>query len=1271
MAVSMVCGNFTRFTTAKDDPNLGAKFTDWLAKFENELIAWGVDDDRQRKALLLSHAGDGAWEKWLTCTTEEKGDDKAYDSAKKTLSDYFDKKRDPDFEVTKFRECVQKPEQSIDSYVTQLRSLVRYCDFGNRADDEIKLQIKLNCASSRLRRKAFAEPQWKLDDLVKYARALEISNKQASEIEHIPTNVNAVKFMRSRQQGAARAAVTRNRQPRDRQAPMNKSNNNTCGNCGYEYPHQGGSENCPAAKTTCRYCQNKGHFERVCRKKKLDNHNGQGNNRNMTQTSPRASTQPQRRNTGRRQGRSANSTTHHPQEEPYTDQNNPKPSTLSDSSDDESNYVYQAYSENSNKLPKFNIKIAGSAVTVTADTGSTCDILDEETYQRINDNYFKAKGMEVKLSNTKLVIRTYNSNKPLPLLGKFKAHVESKDKVITTTFYVTEGNPGNLLSFNSCVNLELIQDKIEDKIGQLKDYEVKLHIDPDVKPVAQPHRRVPFHLRAKVEEEINQLLDADVIEKVEGPTPWVSPIVVTPKPKTPDKIRLCVDMRAANTAIERERHITPTVDDIIGQIHGSSVFSKLDLRSGYHQLTLAPESRYITTFATHTGLYRYKSLSFGINAAAEVFQHAISQLLADIPGALNISDDVIVFGQTQIDHDETLEKTLKKFSDNHLTLNAKKCEFNKTSLEFFGFVFSDGGMKPDPKKVEDIQNLEPPTNVKELRSVLGMTGYSSRFIPDYATITAPLRELTHKNSSWNWTTTHQEAFEILKEKLQSAPALAYFDISKSTEIAVDASPVGLGAILTQKDENGHSHVIAYGSRSLTKTEQNYSQTEREALAIVWGCEHYHLYCYVPIAIDLEEVKSATLNDHTLQRVIECIRNGSWYKKDAQDLRLDNRAFNSYQMVKDVNAEGNLVLRGTKIVMPDSLQNRSVDIAHEGHQGMVKTKALIREKVSFPFIDTLIEDKINSCLACQSTTKRNIREPLQMSKLPDGPWLEISADLFGPLPSGQHLLVVIDNYSRFPEVEIVHSTSADAVVPHLDNIISRHQIPIKIRTDNGPPFNSESFAQYTQHMGIKHRKITPLWPEANGECERFMRNLKKICTTARIEHKNWQQELNKFLRNYRATPHSSTGVPPYTALYGRPMRTKLPEIPTQSKQDKEMRLNDQQSKDEMKRYADQRRNTRSSNINPNDKVLVHKGKPHQGKTEPYYEPHPYTVIDKKGSMIIASDGKHNITRNSSKFKPLKTGVQPINQELMDEQDDIGIEEEPSDDIIEPNASGQGQ
>ena len=137
--------------------------------------------------------------------------------------------------------------------------------------------------------------------------------------------------------------------------------------------------------------------------------------------------------------------------------------------------------------------------------------------------------------------------------------------------------------------------------------------------------------------------------------------------------------------------------------------------------------------------------------------------------------------------------------------------------------------------------------------------------------------------------------------------------------------------------------------------------------------------------------------------------------------------------------------------------------------MTKTRAMIREKVWFPFIATLIKHKINSCLACQAVTKQSIREPRQMSRLPEGPWLYVSADLFGPLSSGQHLLVVIDDYSRFPEVEVVNSTSTEAVIPHLDNIISRHQVPAKIRTDNGPPFNSESFFKICTAHGNTARK----------------------------------------------------------------------------------------------------------------------------------------------------------------------------------------------------------
>ena len=277
-------------------------------------------------------------------------------------------------------------------------------------------------------------------------------------------------------------------------------------------------------------------------------------------------------------------------------------------------------------------------------------------------------------------------------------------------------------------------------IGRLKGVEVKLHIHQSVPPVAQRARRIPFHMRKKVARELDQLEQQGIIEKVDGPTPWVSPLVITPK-KSGD-VRICVDMRMANRAINRERHPTPTIDDLIHTLNGATVFSKLDLRAGYHQLTLAPESRYITTFATHKGLRRYARLNFGTNSASEIFQMVINELIRDIPEALNISDDVIVFGKTQAEHDAALQAVFRKFAEVNLTLNKKKCEFNKKSITFFGFVFSGQGISPDPKKVEAIKNAKPPTTTSGVRSFLGMATYCAKFIPNFSDTSEPLRELT-------------------------------------------------------------------------------------------------------------------------------------------------------------------------------------------------------------------------------------------------------------------------------------------------------------------------------------------------------------------------------------------------------------------------------------------------------------------------------------------------------------------------------------------------
>ena len=350
-------------------------------------------------------------------------------------------------------------------------------------------------------------------------------------------------------------------------------------------------------------------------------------------------------------------------------------------------------------------------------------------------------------------------------------------------------------------------------------------------------------MRRKVEEELVRLEKLDIIKKVEGPTPWVSPIVAVPKPKSPNEVRICIDMRMPHTEIQRERHITPTLDDILCDLSGATVFFKLDLNNGYQQLELDPSSRYITTFSTHCGLRRYKRLNFGINSAAELFQNAIRNCILDIPGCINVSDDIMIYGVNQEAHDKSLTAVMERLKEKGLTLNRTKCAFNKTTLEFFGQIFSSNGTSPDPKKVKDIKEAAQPQNAKEVRSLLGLANYCSRYIPGLASITQPLRDLTRNDAVWDWTSVHTTALNQLKDALSQDAVNAYFDVNKDTHLIVDASPVGLSAIMTQHDKHGHSRVIAYASRSLTDVEGRYSQTEREALAVTWGCLHFHLYIY--------------------------------------------------------------------------------------------------------------------------------------------------------------------------------------------------------------------------------------------------------------------------------------------------------------------------------------------------------------------------------------------------------------------------------------------
>ena len=306
-------------------------------------------------------------------------------------------------------------------------------------------------------------------------------------------------------------------------------------------------------------------------------------------------------------------------------------------------------------------------------------------------------------------------------------------------------------------------------IGKLKDFQLKIPVDAEVQPVAQPIRRDPYHLRDKLTNKLKELVELDIIEKVSGPSSWVSPVVVVPK--LMGDIRLCVDMRQANKAVKRERYPIPTIDEVLQDFNQSKFFSRLDLNSAYHQIELAPESRDIT----HDGLHRYKRLMFGISCAPETYQKVIRQVLQDCEGSHNILDDVMVHATTEEEHDHRFENVVRVLSSKGLTLNRNKCQFKMSHLENMGHVHSARGIGPADVKVKAVVEAREPKNAAEVRNFLGLVNFTARFIPNPSTVSAPLPQLTKNGEPFVRGQEEQQWFDELKKRLASAEILGYFD----------------------------------------------------------------------------------------------------------------------------------------------------------------------------------------------------------------------------------------------------------------------------------------------------------------------------------------------------------------------------------------------------------------------------------------------------------------------------------------------------------------
>ena len=392
-------------------------------------------------------------------------------------------------------------------------------------------------------------------------------------------------------------------------------------------------------------------------------------------------------------------------------------------------------------------------------------------------------------------------------------------------------------------------------IGKFPGMPYKFQPKENAKPMRHAPRKVPIHLQDTFHKEIRNLEKLGIIEETKDVIEWVNSFVIVEK-KTPvdssksptisssqghskdRKLRICLNPRDLNEALEREPYYTRSIEEIMAKFHGMTRFTIADFNKGYWMVELDPESRKYTTMALDIGRFQWTRLPMGPIVAQDIFQRKLDGAFLDIPGVTGIADDMVIYGRTNLEHDRHLVNFLNICRKNTLMLNPDKMQFRPPQVSFFGHQWSAKGLSPDPKKIAAVKRMDLPRDVDTMRSFLGLVNYLNRFSLHLAEISAPLREICRQDVESELTKSVQVAFSKTKEESSKNVTLPYFNPKSETTLQTNASKKGLGAVILQ-----NSKPVMFASRALTGAEKNYQNLERECLAMIWGMEKFHYFLY--------------------------------------------------------------------------------------------------------------------------------------------------------------------------------------------------------------------------------------------------------------------------------------------------------------------------------------------------------------------------------------------------------------------------------------------
>ncbi|XP_053728751.1 uncharacterized protein K02A2.6-like [Synchiropus splendidus] len=555
---------------------------------------------------------------------------------------------------------------------------------------------------------------------------------------------------------------------------------------------------------------------------------------------------------------------------------------------------------------------------------------------------------------------------------------------------------------------------------------------------------------------------------------------------------------------------------------GGEKFSKIDLAQAYLQMEVEESSREFLTINTHKGLFQYNRLVFGVASAPAIWQRAMDQVLHDIPGTQCYLDDIIVTGKNDDDHLQNLSRVLTKLCEYGLRAKKSKCEFFKNEISYCGHVIDKNGLHKSKEKTEAILQAPKPENVSQLRSYLGLVNYYHKFLPNLATTLHPLNVLLQVGTKWEWSEECNRAFKETKRLITSDELLTHYDPTRPIRLACDASPYGIGCVLSHLMKDGSERPVAFASRSLSSAERNYAQIDREALSLVWGIKKFHHYLYgqrftlvtdhqplvsifnprkgIPVmsatrlqrwalflgahSYDIEfrgtkqhcnadglsrlpllttegemaphsdpaevfhsvvvqqlpvtnsEIQRHTKNDPTLSKVYEITMRG--WPAHGETL------FPEFSARRDQLSicQGTLMC-GSRVVVPPKLRTRVLETLHEGHLGTVKMKSLARSYVWWPGIDKQLEDITKGCSGCNKVQNAPPLAPLHPWEWPSTPWQRVHVDFAGPFMNSM-FLIAVDSHSKWPEVVLMKSTTAEKTVSVLRSIFAKNGLPEQIK-----------------------------------------------------------------------------------------------------------------------------------------------------------------------------------------------------------------------------------